>query len=350
MEEEAFGHIAVSSSILAATTNRGKCHVLVHADHTRVVFPLASKSVKAITTSGDTVAILSYDRSREDGMQVQVTIWTWRSKKLIQCRAKLQGPPIGRNLRHNIKIMIGTNQDYLVLFQRCDSLRSFYFTRFNLDGQFHSQGSLEGPDTASFSRHSESLIPSDVGGYSTIWSYSHEQKVRETEDYCAELVLVQYDPQQNQLRLKANCTRWLYPMENTKLSIWKDVIYYRREWYLGLEIRNLSTSHVNRAATMDEDFELSEMRASREIFGDENFVVNLCDKGFLAWSFNKDTKFKREDEKYAQNRQKKIQERRQLHQKCDAMKLERILRSEEFDLNITGSVGNYRAMQERENQ
>lgn len=345
-----FNHIAISSSLLVATTNKERCHVMVHADDNGVSFPLASNSVEKITTSGDTVAVLLYDRSREDGMQVDVTIWTLKSKKSIQCRAKLQGPPIGRDSRHDIKIMIGTSLEYLVLFERCDSLRSFYFTRFSLDGQLHSQGSLEGPDTATFDRHSESLIPSDVGGYSTIWSYSRKQEVGGTDRECTELILVQYYPQQNQMRLNAECIPWMYPLNRAKFSIWKHVIYYRTSVLSALRLCNLSTNQDNDATTMGRSYQVSNIRGNFEILSDENFIVNVSDQGFRAWCFNKDTRMNRADETYAQHRQDEIQKRRQRYQEWDARNLRKILRSEEIDLDITGTVRTYRALQERENQ
>ena len=357
-DEEVFSHIAISSSILVTTTTRGRCHVIALADDTRDVFSLASTSVEKITTSGDTVAVLHYDRSRDDGMQVEVTIWTLKSKESIQCRAKLQGPPIGQDSRHDIKIMIGTNLDYLILFERCVNLRSFYFTRFSLDGQLHSQGSLQGPDTATFSRHSESLMPSDVGGCSTIWSYSHKQEVgvgdtdkhsNESDENSAEFLRVQYVPQQNQLRLKADCIPWSFPLKQAKFSIWKDVIYYRTEPFARLHICDLSTSQVARVATMEESDRFVEMRTSCEVFGDENFMVNFRDTGFLAWCFNKETKMDRADETYAQHRQNEIQKRRQRRQEWEAHSLGWILRSEEIDRDITGSVGDYRSLQECEN-
>ena len=353
----------MSSSILVAITNNGMCYVLTHTNNKKEIFPLASSTVERITASGETVAIL-HNRSPVDSMHVEVTLWTLKSQKPIQCRARLQGLPIGQATQYDVKIMIGTNTDYLVLFERCFKPKGFYFTRFSFDGRVHSQGYLEGPDTTTFSRHSESLVPSDVGGCATIWSYGHLHEVEHPGSSLAELIRVEYDPQQNQLQLKTNSIPpWLWPRNTSDLFFWKDIVYFR-ELFPQLLILDLSNNEIHESATMgtreDSDFDQGEdltgimyeehVLAESSFFGDEDFLVNVCDFGFLAWCFNKDTKLEDEDEDYAQHRYDTTQERLGEQRVRDASAMAHVLRREEIDLEITGSVGNHRTFKEQENR
>lgn len=360
---EVFSHIAMSSSILVATTNDAMCYVLTHTDNKKQIFPLAFSTVERITASGDAFAIL-HNRSPVDSMQVEVTLWTLKSKQSVQCRARLQGLPIGQATLHDLKIMIGTNTDYLVLFERCFNPKGFYFTRFSFDGRILSQGHLEGPDTTTFTRHSESLIPSDVGGCATIWSYGHLHEVEGPGSSLVELIRVEYDPQRNRLQLKTyDMPRYLRPRNASDLFFWKDVVYYR-EMLPGLLIFDLSNKEINLSAIMgseggsnfDQGKDLTERTYDRyalpesSFFGDENFLVNVCDGGFLAWCFNKDIKMEDEDEGYAQHRYNEIQKRLEKQRVRDASAMARVLREEETDLEITGSVGNYRTFKEQPNR
>lgn len=49
--------------------------------------------------------------------------------------------------------------------------------------------------------------------------------------------------------------------------------------------------------------------AKTPILGDENFIVSVCEGGFLAWCFNKDIKVAGEDEDYARHRQNMLRKR-----------------------------------------
>lgn len=372
---EIFIHIAMSATILVATTNKAEmCHILTLADDERQSFRLASASVEMITAVGDAIAIL-YSRSPKSSMQVEVTIWTLKSKKTVQCRARLQELLLGQAPRHDkdhdLKIMLGTNTDYLILFERHSNPQGFHFTRFNLDGQIHSRGSLKDSDTDILSNLSKSLtplVPSDVGGCATIWwSFCDRVIEKESSSKLTELIRVHYEPQRNQLQLTRNPSRlWWHPLIAAGLFIWKDVIYYRDEDLFKLETLELSTEDfvsgeiMNLAPSMGykEDqlpfpgylqVERRNYPLESAFFGDENYLVNFCDHGFLAWCFNKDTKMKWADQKYADRRREEMQKRREKQQKSDALGMEQVLRSEEIKLDITGSVGTYRELQEGQN-
>ena len=323
----------MSATVLVATTNTvGMCHILTLADDEKQSFRLASASVEMITAVGDAIAIL-YSRSPEDSMQVELAIWTLKSKESVQCRARLQELSFGQAPRHDtehdLQIMLGTDTDYLVLFERQPNPPGFHFTRFNLDGQIHSRGSLKEPDINTLSDLSRSPMPSDVGGYATIWWSSCDRVIeKDSDSILRDFIRVQYEPQRNQLQLKRKpFESWWYNKIAAGLFIWKDVAYYRDTKYFKLRTLNLSTKDFFWAVpacdppTMGskEDYIYHHRYHHPErrihpsrypFFGDENYLVNVCDHGFVAWCFNKDTKMKMADKEYADRRQEEMQKRR----------------------------------------
>ena len=246
---ETFDQIAISATMLVATTNEGMCHVLTLADEERQSFRLAFTSGDMITAVGGTVAIL-YMRSQEDSTWVEATIWTLESRSSVQCCTRLQELLLeetpGGDLGRHVRIMLGTNTDYLVLFERHSHPPGFHFTRLNLDGEIHSRGSLNGPDSATFSNLSESLVLLDVGGCVTIW-FSF---------YCRTLIRIQYEPQKSQLQLKTNHTMSFSGLTVAHLAtdpfFWKNAVYYRdRVGSMSkLKIFNLSNNRWNYATNM----------------------------------------------------------------------------------------------------
>lgn len=45
------------------------------------------------------------------------------------------------------------------------------------------------------------------------------------------------------------------------------------------------------------------------ILGDENFIVSVCEGGYLAWCFDKEIEMVGEDEEYAQHRRDVLRKR-----------------------------------------
>lgn len=116
------------------------------------------------------------------------------SRQVVHCHARSQGLPSWRIDRHHMNIIVDTSEYHLVLFKTWlepEQCHHFSLPRFSLDGQVHSQGSLQEPITGNFTASVSSLIAPDVDGCTTIWSY--------TIFYCdarpMELMRVQYDPQ-----------------------------------------------------------------------------------------------------------------------------------------------------------
>ena len=316
-EGEVFSHVALSSSATVVTTNGGECHVMQHIDNEFQKFLLATSAVEKIYASGDTLAIL-HPPSQQDGTQVPLTVYMIESRQVIHFRARAQGLPLWRNVCHQMNIMIGTSEDYLVLFETWlepGQCHHFSFNRFSLDGQIHSQGSLQEPITRNFTKSLNSPIALDVDGCLTIWSYgTFYSQYRPTE-----LMRVQYDPQQNKLQLKTNQIKLGLPSHEEKVFFWKDVACIRSPATLMTYITDLSKDEEQFCTAMeisDKSLLMSRMVVNRRleldktpILGDGNFIVSVCEGGYVAWCFNKDIKMAGEDEGYAQHRQIVMRER-----------------------------------------
>ena len=89
--------------------------------------------------------------------------------------------------------------------------------------------------------------------------------------------------------------------------------------------------------------------ANFSFFGDESFLVSACSSSFQAWSFDKATKMTREMDGYARHRRIRMHERLERQRARDVEMMARVLRQEEVNLEITGSVGKYHAFQRTEN-
>lgn len=353
---ETFGNISISASMLAAVTEAGICYILTMADDQLQTFQLASTAVQRIAASSDTVAIL-YHRSPSESVQAEMLIWSLHTQNTVECRAELHGMATGETSRHDRKIMIGARSDYLVLFERCNELRRFYFTRFGFDGGIQSQGSLEAFDTDEFSGHSGSSVPCDVNGYATVWSYSQYGETEKKSSGYLEIVQVQYDPRRDKLCFKRNRFRpSLQPTNMSNLFFWKSIAYCQPRRRANLRIfdlrNNLTRYPVTMNTTLDdgEDLAADRYHITPEILynsfrGDENFLINVGMSGFLIWCFAPDIEMADEDEEYAQHRRKEIQERSNRRRRRDKKAIARVSREEEIRLDVTGNVGNYQELQ-----
>lgn len=245
-----------------------------------------------------------------------------------------------------MKIMISTSTDHLVLFEQLsnkEGCHEFHFTRFDFNGQILSRGSLKGTDTVSLSRPLESPRPSDVNGCATVWSYFLPDQLKGTGNPGAKLTHVQYDPQQDELQLKTNrMASYLWP---ERLFVWKDVAYYSSHSYY-MSIVDLSSGNTLDAATMGNSpcpHRWTPHNQGNELdmcmFGDEDFLVIACERGFLTWCFNKDTKMHNENSDYAIHRQRAIEVSQKSQRDRERKAIAHVSGQEELNLEIIGSVG-----------
>lgn len=71
------------------------------------------------------------------------------------------------------------------------------------------------------------------------------------------------------------------------------------------------------------------------ILGDENFIINVCEGGFLAWCFNKNIKMAGEDEDYARHRQDILRKRLEQQRIREAKRLQKLRNRERIDPEVT---------------
>ena len=339
--------------MLAGITLEATCRVTTLADKKTWEFALTSKEVETMTASASAVAIL-YKRSSKNRMEKEMTIWTLRSKIPIQCLTRPHHLSGGQKSQRETKIMIGAKTDYVVVFQEYfDDRWRIYFARFGFDGQLQSQGSLQVPDAASLNEPLRSSISLDSDDGVKIWSYCHCHAVENSDSGYIELTHVQYDPQQDRLQLKTNrIVRKLWPINPRSIFIWKDIAYYvepdnMNGLFPELRMIDLSENETKCTVNMGEYHQPSfGSYTIFSFFGDEDLLVSVCGRVFQAWSFSKDVKITGGMDEYARHRRKKLDERLNRQRARDAEAMARLLRREQINFEVTGSVGNYYAFQQ----
>ena len=319
---------------------------------------LTSTAVQQILVSGETVAIL-YSPSAEDENHIQLSICTVctvaEKRNMIHWRTRLNGLS---DAHLDMKIMISTNTDHLVLFEYVfieKGYQEFHFTRFDSNGQFHSRGSLKATDTFNLWKLLEPSTPSDVNGCATVWSYYLLDVLTESGNPYKTLTQVQYDPQRNKLQLKTN--QMAEVSRPKRLFFWKDVAYHSDHSH-STTIVDLSDNKTSSAATMcrsvyQDSWTPFNLGTELEIcmFGDEDFLVIPCYSGFLTWCFNKDIKMhNEEDNYYAIHHQREIENGRELRRDRETKAIAHVSRQEEINLDVIGSVGSYHEFHKRQSE
>ena len=310
----------------------GELYVTDHVRDDVQTFPLASTNVKKISASGDTVAILQ-SPSPEDDMQVWLTIWTMKSNGIVHCRAKSPRSPLEQATDHQMKIMIGTDKDYVILFEQwldAGGCLNYSYTRFCINGLLHSPASLRTPRITNLTTIVESSTTSDLDSSATVWSYyrSHYPDEPDVKGNYVEFTRVQYSLQQNKLQLITRIIDHL-SMECTSFFFRKDVTYYLSRHLGEFRIIDWSDDWCRSATTMCKKYARFASRAPGSLdplLGDEKFLVLVCDRGFQAWCFDKDTKLSREYKGYAQHRETTMQERLKRNRVWDQKALARMSR------------------------
>ena len=337
----------MSSSMLAGITQEATCHVRTLADEKHWIFALTSTSVDKLAASASAVAIL-YDRSSQDTMQRELTIWTLRGKIPIQCHTRPKHLTGDKTFQRETKIMIGTKIDYVAVIEECfNEGWCMYLARFGFDGRLQSQVFLPVPATAGLTGPLHSSLCSAPDDGTTIWSYCHAAEA----SHYIELTHVQYDPQRGKLQLKTNrIMQKSGPKSPKSMFIWKDIAYYVEcGLFPQLKMIDLSENKIKCTASMGAYHQPTfRSDANFSFFGDENFLVCVCDGTFQAWSFNKYTRMTHKIGGYARYRQMRMDRRLERKRARDAEAMARILRQEEINLEVTGSVGNYHAFRRTE--
>ena len=306
--------------------------------------------MKSVTVSGETVAIL-YNPSLEGNKEIQMTLWTLKNNNSVQCFVKLQGLPSKKASRYEMKVIIDANEKHLVLFEQQLEIRkslNFYFTRFDIHGRLHSQGSLQVPNITGSTVVFESPITSDESGCATICCFSQPLKVHDSSStYYRQLGRIQYEPKQNNMHLKKNGGLHCSSDYGPKTAfIWKKTVFLEDHHSLDIIGPSKDTGEYNAFICIDKEYHSS----SAILFGDENFLVHVCESGFHAWCFNKGTKMRNEDVDYRTRRQDHLQERVKHTRSWGVRDLERTSKKENLDLEFTGNMVKYRDLQQNKHQ
>ena len=253
-----------------------------------------------------------------------------KSNGIVHCRAKSPRSPLEQATCYQMKIMIGTDKDYVILFEQwLDSgeCLNYSHTRFGINGLLHSQASLRTPKITNLTTIAESSTTSDLDSSATVWSYYRAGKSDVKGNY-VEFTRVQYSLQQNKLQLITRIIDHCI-MECTSFFFRKDVTYYRSRHLAEFRIIDWSDNWCRSATTMCKKYARFASRnpgSLDPLLGDEKFLVLVCDHGFQTWCFDKDTNLSREYKGYAQHRETTLQERLKRNRVWDQKALARMSR------------------------
>ena len=321
---EILNRIAVSASMVAATTNSGKCHVwkLPLASHEPDHFPiqLMSAFVQQIEVSGSSLAILhALPQCFSNKTKVEITTWTMGSQKTIHFSAKLHRRHIGFiNCIENSerRIILDSTGTYVSLFEKTQS--SMYHTRFDLKGQIQSQSSLDNVmsqlnefDTSEICDSSGSQS-SDGNGCSTLWSFVQLQSPEWKccgDLSCTKLIRIRWNSGLDHLEIRSDVIHGFgSDLQYTDLFYWKNVVYFRgrkRVKTANLELLDLDESTVRSAVMdlIDTNFDPVNIDlvntdsdgadtykadfSNSDFLGNELFLINISSSGFIVWCFDK---------------------------------------------------------------
>ena len=127
----------------------------------------------------------------------QVTIWNLMVEEI--CTFIIRGKSSWPALPGSIKIINTGEKDSMVFFERILDDESFvHFTRFTVDGQIISEGTILHPNISDYTRQSDNSDPSNVHGCVTIWSYTRQD---ENELH---VLRICYNTRRHRLEIKKN--------------------------------------------------------------------------------------------------------------------------------------------------
>ena len=322
IKDEALSHIALSNSVMVAATLSGQCRVRKLTTRKEHRFQLDNTNILSLVAANDTVAILY--SPLDDQLQVKLTTWTLRGCKVVHFSAGLH-----RSVQTlgscDLKIMLDASGARVVMFERVVEAKLVYFTRFSLDGLVQTEGTLELPSLEGYAKHSEASTPNHTDDWATIWSYS--KIFQESGNYplaTKEVLRVQCHPEREfVLRLKKDTYNFYpdldWPMSN--IFFWNNIAYSQAgvgPRMTVLDVVDFSTG-FNDVAAMGRGIEhetwdlwqdecdqwlYSGGMAQSVFFGDERFLVNACQYGFIVWAFDKGHGLTEIDAIYREDRKK----------------------------------------------
>ena len=255
-------------------------------------------------TSKGTVAIL-HKPSISKCSQADATTWT-----LEDCTAHYFTANLYRSLEQavelcDLKIILDRSGRSVVIFERVIEAKAVYFTRFSLENQVQAKGTVNLPCIKRYTMHSEKTMPTVTNEWATIWSYSTTKENESRSSDTVELLGIQYIPDRDVMQLRED-TFVPYGLPDVPMSnifFWNDIGYCQagsREC-LSLNIIDLLNAFML-PAVMGRGIEyMSTFPKSQQLqfltnggmlqslfLGDERFLVNAYQHGFIVWAFEKD--------------------------------------------------------------
>ena len=302
-----FGHLALSSSLMAAITVAGECRV---TDFTKELesehqFQLSPGNVEKIVVAEESLGVLqgSLTGSSSSIIPYGVTTWTLGDPSPLYFTVILHRSPEQAVCPCDIKIMLDDSGRSLVLFEQVTEAKLVYSTRLSLEGRILAESTLQLPNIGASAKHSERSTPISVNGCATVWSYSTYKKGEGLKG-TYKVLRVQYNVDHDVLRLQEDIFRADSGEDLTSSNVffWNDVAYCqpREDSSIWLKVIDFSKSIIA-PALMGHNMEFvfgSSGLARRgdshgwwmpgsHILGDERFLVSAHRLGLVIWAFDK---------------------------------------------------------------
>lgn len=315
---EVLSHLALSGSMIAVTSLTGECRITDFAKEAEHRLQLNPTMFEKIVVAKGTLAVLHKPLTSKI-MQVGLTTWTLEDGTSLHFTLSLHRSPEQALRPCDLKIMLDSSGSSVVIFER--EAQIVYFTRLDLEGRVQAEGTLKLPITEGYAKHSEESTPADTNGWATVWSYSNCRQLGKNT-VTIEVLRVQYELDRDVLRLKEDSFElWAVPdLRISNIFFWNDIAYCQVRCYgfTLLNIVDFSKSFMA-SAFMGEGMRFtfgsrgSEWGDRQEFLnggellpslflGDERFLVNACQHGFLVWAFDKNHGMVKTDAGYKEKR------------------------------------------------
>ena len=303
-ERSIMDKIAVSASMIAATSPSGRCHIWTLSGQEGMSFQLPSARVDKLLLTNDTAAVVLIAQPTRQGRSIEIITWTLKS---TQTRSFSLVLPITEHCcqSERIQAMLDDVGCSIVIFQHDWTSGSSVYrsTRLSLTGKILAQNSVEVPSSKI---HLQDIFKPVIANQSTcIWIArlkSHE------------VITIRYHFEPGELRLHVDSVDSLEDYYTADMWFWKDTVYSWTVTNWGqpkplLQVINLQKSvrktfetdpwpaHVVFFKDTDIFLESKEefipeesnpaRRISPQIFGDDIFHIRVFHGGIFVWCFDK---------------------------------------------------------------
>lgn len=312
----------ISSSLIAALSFTGKCHIWVASTGERTCLQLPSARTGDIIVSGDTVAIVY--GSRFPDQVIEIVIWALQTHKLMSFSVPLSPLEPDDSVYH-VKSMLDAQRESIMIFRwvnqsyirdiACESC--IYFTRINFRGDIKAEGFAQQlPLLSYYSETSMTTRLVEFKGVATVWSFA-----RELDNKTTHLMRVCYNFDQDKLEFNEHKIEQLHIEElRTSGYLFLNGLAYFEAVTRGTLITKLKMVDLRRSSCFTAKLD-SLMRCPERLdgadssldpnadaildirlFGDEIFLVKVFKEGFCIWCFDKNVRMVNEDDNYRTSR------------------------------------------------